>query len=225
MKNTLSILLVILILISCKNDKSTSEEIEVLAVKEDTTAEAIANKNGYNNWAKVSELKFTFNVDRGERHFERSWIWKPKTHDITMITSSDTISYNQAKLDSITTKADASFINDRYWLLAPFHLVWDTGTTFSESKKVVAPLSKDTLNLLTIVYGNEGGYTPGDAYDLFYEDDFTLREWIFREGNDSIPSMTTTWEGYKDFNGITLSTMRKDSTDNFKLYFTNISVK
>ena len=190
-----------------------------------TTAEAIAYSSGSENWSMVSEIKFTFNVDRGERHSERSWTWNPKSKDITMIKNSDTLSYNQARLDSITKKTDASFINDSFWLLAPLHLVWDTGITFSETKNVVAPLSKDTLNLLKIVYDNDGGYTPGDAYDFFYGDDFMIREWIFRQGNDSIPSMITTWEDYKDFNGLKIATMHRDSTDTFKLYFTNISVK
>ena len=225
MKKILFILLIGVFLLGCKNDKNTSEAKEILPQKTQTTAEAIAYKNGYEHWAKLSEIKFTFNVDRGERHFERSWIWNPKQQDVTMITSSDTVSYNQARLDSITKKADASFINDRYWLLAPFHLVWDTGTTFTNPKKAVAPISKDTLNQMTIRYGSEGGYTPGDAYDLFFTEDYTLAEWIFREANDSLPSLITTWQDYRDFNGIKIATMHRDSTDTFRLYFTNISVK
>jgi len=122
-------------------------------------------------------------------------------------------------------KTDANFINDQYWLLAPFNLAWDDSVKFSEKKNVVSPISKDTLNLLTATYGGEGGYTPGDAYDFYYGDDFMVKEWTYRKGNDSVPSMTTTWEDYKTYNGLNLATMHKDETGNFKLYFTNISVK
>ena len=119
------------------------------------TPEAIALKNGFHNWKNVTEVQFTFNVDRGENHFERSWIWKPKTEDVTMLSATDTVAYNRTSLDSTTVKTDESFINDKYWLLAPFNLVWDDGVTFSEKENVLAPISKDTLNQLTVLYGDE----------------------------------------------------------------------
>ncbi len=189
------------------------------------TAETIALKNGFLNWKNVNEIQFTFNVDRGESHFERSWVWKPKTEDITMLSATDTVAYNRTSIDSVSLKTDASFINDKYWLLAPFNLVWDEGFTFSEKENVPAPISKDTLNQLTILYGDEGGYTPGDAYDFYYGKDYIIKEWVFRESNDSVPSMITTWEDYETFNDIKISKMRKDSTGNLKLYFTNIKVE
>ncbi len=189
------------------------------------TAETIAIKNGFLNWNKVNEVQFTFNVDNGERHFERSWIWRPKTDDVTMLSTTDTLVYNRASIDSVNRKADASFINDKYWLLAPFNLVWDDNTSFSEKENVIAPISNDTLNQLTILYGDEGGYTPGDAYDFYFGRDYIIKEWVFRKANDSVPSMITTWEDYETFNEIKISKMRKDSTGNWKLYFTGIKVK
>src|SRR5690606_24023375 len=114
-------------------------------------------------------IAFTFNVDRNGKHSERSWIWKPKSQVIIFISSKDTIKYNRSRMDSVSMKTDAAFINDKYWMLAPFQLVWDKGMEFSEKENVVAPISKDTLSQLTIVYPNEGGYTPGDAYDFFYD--------------------------------------------------------
>lgn len=104
-----------------------------------------------------------------------------------MLSTTDTVVYNRTSMDSLTKKTDASFINDKYWLLAPFNLVWDEGVSFSEKENVVAPVSKDTLNQLTILYGGEGGYTPGDAYDFYFGKDYIIKEWIFREANNSIP--------------------------------------
>ena len=95
-------------------------------------------------------------------------------------------------MDSIAMKTDASFINDKYWLLAPFNFVWDDGVTFSEKKHVIAPISKDTLDQLTLVYSDEGGYTPGDAYDFYFGKDYIIKEWAFRKGNNSIPSLIST---------------------------------
>ncbi|MEH6765644.1 MAG: hypothetical protein V7655_14160 [Aequorivita antarctica] len=227
MKNFLSTFLIAIALISCNNNKNSGkiENNQSISKKSLTIAEKIANANGYENWKNVSEIAFTFNVDRGENHFDRSWIWKPKTGDISMMSANDTINYNRSQMDSLIMKTDAAFINDKYWLLAPFQIVWDEGTTFSEKENALAPISKDTLNQLTIVYKNEGGYTPGDAYDFFYDKNLKIKEWNYRKGNANKPSMSTTWEDYENFNGIEIAKTHKDSTGNFKLYFTNISVK
>ncbi len=225
MKIILPCLIVFSIITSC-NEVNKKNEITGPSISDSsTTAKRIANKNGFENWENVSEIKFTFNVDRVEKHSERSWVWNPKTNDVTLISPTDTINYNRNKMDSITQRTDAAFINDKYWLLAPFNLVWDDGISFSEYQNTIALISKDTLNQLTIVYGNEGGYTPGDAYDFYYDESFTIREWTFRQGNDSLPTMSTTWEDYENFNGINISKTRRDGTENFKLNFTNISVK
>ncbi len=228
MKYLLTFLFVAFIITACNNGKKSSTEEEnnpTVSEENSTTAEKIANENGYKNWNDVSEIKFTFNVDRGENHFDRSWIWHPKTNDVTMMGTKDTVSYNRAQMDSLAMKTDGDFINDKYWLLAPFQIAWDEGTTFSEKENAVAPISKDTLNKLTVVYGSDGGYTPGDAYDFFYDKNFKIKEWNYRQGNAEKPSMSTTWEDYENFNGIEISKTHQDSTGNFKLYFTNISVK
>ncbi|MDC8000755.1 hypothetical protein POV26_06885 [Aequorivita todarodis] len=232
MKVTYAALFLLFAVVGCNNNQKSSENsnsIEVMekkdSIENSDIRHQIANTNGFQNWKDVSEIAFTFNVDRGKNHFDRSWVWSPKTGDVSMKSTKDTVNYNRAKMDSLIMKTDAAFINDKYWLLAPFQLVWDDGITVSEKEDAVAPISKDTLNQLTIVYGNEGGYTPGDAYDFFYDENFKIKEWNYRKGNAETPSMSTTWEDYENFNGIEIAKMHKDSTGNFKLYFTNISVK
>ncbi|PHR14871.1 MAG: hypothetical protein COA40_01490 [Aequorivita sp.] len=230
MKSAFATLFLFLMLLGCNNGQNTSENPNTASKVTDSLENTslnykIANANGFQHWKNISEIKFTFNVDRGENHFERSWIWKPKIGDVTMVSVNDTVNYNRSKMDSLTMKTDAAFINDKYWLLVPYQIVWDEGTTFSEKKNTVAPISKDTLNQLTIVYGNEGGYTPGDAYDFFYDENYRIKEWNYRNGNAKKPSISTTWEDYENFNGLEISKMHKDSTGGFKLYFTKISVK
>ncbi|WP_313111353.1 hypothetical protein [Aequorivita sediminis] len=196
-----------------------------ISIENLSTAEKIANTSGFKNWNDVSEIAFTFNVNRDGNHFYRAWTWNPKSGDVTMTSVNDTISYNRLHLDSLNLETDAAFINDKYWLLSPFQLMWDENITISEKKNVTAPLSKDTLNQITIVYGGDGGYTPGDAYDFFYDQNFKIKEWIYRKGNIDTPSLITTWEDYENFNGIKIAKTHKDSTGGFKLYFTDILVK
>jgi hypothetical protein len=220
MKKSVVFILISIVVLSCKNIKNDPvSETEPL-----TLPQMVAFAHGIEHWNQVEELHFTFNVDRGENHSERSWIWKPKTDDVTLFRNGDTINYNRKNLDSISLQADQGFINDKYWLLAPFNLVWDEGTAFSQKDSATAPISNKTMQQLTITYGEEGGYTPGDAYDFFFENDFMIKEWIFRKGNDTIPTMITTWEEYKDFDGIKIATMHQNPEGTFKLYFTNIKV-
>ena len=141
-----------------------------------------------------------------------------------MVSKSDTISYIRTQLDSISLKTDKAFINDKYWLLAPFNLVWDEGTTLSDPIKKEAPISKKELNKVTLTYANEGGYTPGDAYDFYYGDDFLIREWVYRKSNSEKPSLINTWENYQNFNGIKIALEHKKLEGNWNLNFTNIKV-
>ncbi len=210
------------LIFSCKSEKkkdSNSENIE------QSVLEKIAYAHGLKEWKNVEELKFTFNVDRDTTHFERDWIWNIKKNEVTGISAGDSTTYNRKSIDSIVAKVDAGFINDKYWFLAPFNLVWDKGNFNYEVTEVAeAPIGKTQMQKLTIIYSGEGGYTPGDAYDFYYGNDYVIKEWVFRKGNQAEASLETTWEEYSDFNGMTIAKTHKNAEGNFKLYFTNIKV-
>ncbi len=238
MKNLLLITTLCLLCFSCKTEQKKQnkyeDEVEVRdpepssnteKPKISTTAEAIAYANGFQNWNKVTAIKFTFNVDRDTIHSERSWSWKPKENMVTMTSEKDTITYNRSKIDSISQKADQGFINDKYWLLAPFNLVWDKKSFASKHYvKSIAPISGNEMQKLTIVYKNEGGYTPGDAYDFYFEGDFIIKEWVFRQKNAPEPSLITSWEDYEYYDGIKIAKTHKRNEGDWKLHFTNIEV-
>lgn len=235
MKKILVFVLVISSFFACKDTTNTSNNTTENNTKENVsntdmdpvtkTAQSIAAAHGIDNWKDVSELKFTWNVDRGERHFERYWTWWPKDNIVEMATEEGSVRYLRSEVNDAHQATDPEFINDSFWLLAPFHLVWDSGTTLRESKMKPAPISGDTLSMLTLTYGEVGGYTPGDAYDFYFGNDYLIKEWVFRQGNDSLPSIITTWEDYQDIGGLKIGTMHTDSTQSFKIYFSDISVK
>ncbi|WP_303317115.1 hypothetical protein Q4Q34_02525 [Flavivirga abyssicola] len=220
MKKFIFIALIFSVSLSCKQKQEKVADIKPL-----TIAEKIANAHGFENWKHVTSIHFTFNVDKDSIHFERTWAWNTKTSDVLAINKKDTISYNRAKIDSTLTKVDSGFINDKYWLLVPFQLVWDTGLNISEPIKEIAPISKTEMNKITLTYSEKGGYTPGDAYDIYYGSDYLIKEWIFREGNSNEPSMITTFENYKDFNGIKIALDHKKADTNWNLNFTNIKIE
>jgi hypothetical protein len=211
------------LIISCKTEQKKEADSEKI---EQTVPEKIAYAHGLKEWKNVEELKFTFNVDRDTAHFERDWIWNIKKNEVTGSSGGDLVTYNRSEIDSTIAKVDASFINDKYWFLAPFNLVWDKGSfSYEVTEAAEAPIAKTPMQKLTIVYTGEGGYTPGDAYDFYFGDDYVIKEWVFRKGNQAEASLATTWEEYSDLNGLVMSKTHKNAEGNFKLYFTNIQVK
>jgi len=213
-----------------KEAKSATSPAEQ-AVSEKKTApleypEKVAQANGIDHWSKVKKLGFTFNVDRGDSHFERRWIWETKTNTITAKSSQDTLVYQRNAMDSIAQKTNGGFINDKFWLMMPFNLSWDQGNyTYTFEKGAKTPISGEIMDKLTVVYGSEGGYTPGDAYDLFIDADLKIKEWVFRKGNQPEASLTTTWEAYKTYGPLHLATSHKNEDGSFNLYFTDIVVE
>lgn len=218
-----SLIVLTMVVFSCKTEKKQTPNSDTI---EQTILQKIANAHGFEQWKKVNKIEFTFNVDRDSTHFERSWIWKPKTNTITRISGIDTLTYNRKSIDSIAFKTNAGFVNDRYWLIAPFNLIWDASNfehTLIENDS--APISKKTMQKLTIVYGSDGGYTPGDAYDFYFGDDYVIQEWVFRKSNQEEPSMITTWENHKDYNGIIIALDHKKKEEVFNLFFDDIRVQ
>ncbi len=212
MKNLFYILTIALLSFGCKHKEET-KTIE----PETSVAEKIANAHGYENWNDVSEISFTF-------FGKRSWTWQPKSNDITLITKNDTITYNRMHIDSTVTKFDRGFINDKFWLLIPFQLVWDKGTTISEPIEAEAPINKALMNKITLVYSSEGGYTPGDAYDIYFDNDYIIREWAFRKGNKPEAGLINTFENYQDYNGIKMASGHKKAEGDWNLTLTDIKV-
>jgi len=234
MKPLLFTLLSLIVIISCKQDTNQSNQDTTnreLIPKQDanpvrTEAEVIALKNGLLEWEKVRQIDFTFNVDRGGKTVaQRSWQWQPKTDNVRMTSSSDTITYNRITMDSTHIATDRGFINDKFWLLAPYQLVWDEGTTISIQDMATAPISKKQTKKLTIVYGDKGGYTPGDAYDFYYDNDFIIDEWVFRKANAAAASMTTSFEDYESYKGINIAKTHRGMDSDLNIYFTDIKVQ
>lgn len=234
MKKILIILIASITIISCKEDKKNTttkpkpvkDEIVEKEFTPTTEAEKIAYANGFEDWEKVEKIDFTFNVDRnGERVSSRTWSWKPITNYVKMSSALDTLTYERSTvLDSTASQADKGFINDKFWLLTPYQLLWDEGATITVHKDTISPLLERSLHKLTIVYDNKGGYTPGDAYDFYYDDKYVIREWVYRNGNRSEPSMNTTFEAYQTYQGLNIATEHKDKSGSLNIYFTDIKV-
>ncbi|MBT8274377.1 MAG: hypothetical protein KJO77_11270 [Bacteroidia bacterium] len=223
MKNVILYLFLIVMLSSCKSENKV-EGTTILADQELSTAQKIANAHGFHHWKNVKTFEFTFGGKMEDPSSGRSWTWHPKSEDVTLKTSNDTITYNRRSMDSSALRADRAFINDKFWALIPFQLVWDEGLTFSEKETAISPIKQKEYSKITITYANDVGYTPGDAYDLYFDDDHIIREWNFRKSNDSVPTLSNTFENYQDFNGLKIALSHKRNKDDWNLLIRNVKV-
>lgn len=207
-----------LILNACNQHRETtnvSEEIH-----------PVSKAYGYENWKEVEKVSFVFNVEKERTVKERSWIWFPETDSVISMTWTDTLSYNRnSELNPIEIEADRMFINDRFWVFCPLNLTWDKGISFSEVKKEKAPISGLELNKQTALYNNTGGYTPGDAYDFYFDDNYLIKEWVFRRGNSEEPSLINSWSENITQKGITVSTEHFSADSSFHLFISNLKIE
>lgn len=220
------ICLLLMFTTSCKEaEKETSPAETAGTETASSPLDALAAAHGYEHWKDVEEIRFTFNVDRDTTHYERSWIWNPAENRVTRIAQGDTLSFLRSEVDSTLADADAGFINDKYWLLAPYQWVWDRESFQWEIEEgATAPISGATMDKLTIVYGDQGGYTPGDAYDFYIGADSLVAEWEFRRGNQPEPNFAATWEDYKELKGLKIATMHRNESGP-SIYFTGVAVE
>ena len=174
-----------------------------------STADSVAAAHGFADWPDVERLDFTFAVDVSDTNrVRRKWSWFPRRDSVVLQQDGTVTGYvRAAALDSTQSATDADFINDTYWLLMPFYLVWSAdGYESAVTYRDTMPLSRELGTKLTVQYRAEGGYTPGDAYDLYLDDDRRLVEWVFRKGGQASPSMVMDWSGYETVGGLLLPT-------------------
>lgn len=225
MKNLLYLFLIALTFNSCKQDTKQNDVPSETKTEKLSVAQKIANAHGFEKWDKVTSLEFRFGGSQDNPNSGRFWKWQPKTNAILLKQDTITFQYNRNQMDSVAIQKDKAFINDKFWALIPFQLVWDKGLTFSEVKKAISPIKNEELNQLTITYSNEGGYTPGDAYDIFFNDSYIIKEWNFRKGNAPEASLSNTFETYNNYGGIQIAKDHKKATGDWNLLLRDIKIE
>ncbi|APG61262.1 hypothetical protein [Christiangramia salexigens] len=223
MKKLLLLSFISISFLSCKDQNTKSEKATEEA--ELQVQEKIAIANGIKQFDSISQIKFTFNVKVNDTlRTSRAWSWNTNNEKISLTEKDSTMTYTRT--DSIAANKqllDQKFINDSYWLLFPYQLKW-SDANFSDEKTMKAPISGNEMKMITVSYPSQGGYTPGDSYDIYYNEDFMIQEWVYKAAGGN-RQMATTWEDYEDFNGVKISKTHKSEDGSFELYFSDISVQ
>lgn len=220
MKTIFSLLIsATLLLVSCteKPDERTAAE---------KRAYAVAQAHGIEAFDQLHKIAFTWGVTREGGNFERRWIWDTKNDSVSRILNGDTITYHWKQLDSVSNEINKGFINDKYWLLAPLQLEWDKASFEVRLEENVRSLGKqEMLDKLTITYGNEGGYTPGDAYDFYIDKNNQVKEWVFRRAAAEEPSIISICEDYVRVGGLLMAQKHQRANQEGYLYLSDIEIE
>ncbi|MCH8169693.1 MAG: hypothetical protein IIB07_01000 [Bacteroidetes bacterium] len=211
---------------------SSQENIKNKNYNKPDYAKTVADKYGLENFSKVKSIAFTFNVQFKKNTRTRKWLWDVKNKTVTYWgpdKDGKPIEF-QLKTDKKDKNKDekvidSRFINDQYWLLFPFHLIWDKKAIITDKGNRKAPISKKNTRCLIVQYPKDaGGYTPGDIFELYTGKDNLIQEWVYRPGGSTKTKFPISWENHKNFNGIIISTKHIGKARDFKLWFTDISV-
>jgi len=173
-------------------------------------AEQAAKEFGIDSFGQIEAIRYTFNVQFPGVHISRSWIWEPKTGQV---------SYEGKDKDGKAVKA--TYVRSQLGRAST-----PEGTDKGMQK---LPIGKGTAEQLVVKYPAEaGGYTPGDTWELFIGPDKRVREFVYRRGGATKPSIViASWTDYKKAGPLLVATDHRGTADGkpFRLVFSDVAVK
>jgi hypothetical protein len=201
-------------------------------------ADQIAKTYGLDSFGQIEAIRYTWNAHFPGVNISRSWVWEPKTGQVSYegkdkdgkpVKASYVRSQLASQPDNVKNEIEPAFVNDQYWLLFPFHVVWDSSPNVEDAGMHKLPLGKASAEQVVVKYPAEaGGYTPGDTWELYVGKDNRVEEFIYRRGGDKKPSVViATWAGYKKAGPLLISTEHRGTADGkpLHLFFSDVAVK
>ena len=192
---------------------------------------------GIDSFAKVEAIRYTFNAEFGTARLARSWVWSPKADTVTYagpdktgkpVTATYARSQLGSQSDVVQNEVDPAFWNDQYWLVFPFHVIWDTNATVTDDAMQPLPSGKGSGRRLVVKYPSDGGYQPGDTWEIFLGGNKRIVELAYHRGGDTPPKLVTaTWTDYKRAGPFLFSTDHRGAADGkpLHIFLTDVAVK
>jgi hypothetical protein len=208
------------------------------AQKRPPIVEQLAKTYGLDSFGQIEGIRYTFNLVFPGVKLARAWEWEPKTGKVSYEGKDKDgkpvkVSYVRSELgsqsDAVKNEVDPAFINDNYWLLFPFHAYWDSSSaTVTDQGMHKLPVGNGSAELVAVKYPAEGGYTPGDTWELYVDKDNRVEQLVYHRGGPKKPSVVTaTWAGYKKAGPLLISTEHRGTADGKPLHIvlSDVSVK
>ena len=198
-------------------------------------AEQIAKTYGLDSFGQIEAIRYTFNAE-GALKLSRTWVWEPKADRVSYEGKDKAgkplkFMYQRSQVSSqvaiVKDEIDPAFINDQYNLLFPFHLVWDSSAKVEDTGMHKLPLGKGSAKRIVVTYPSEGGYNPGDTWELFVGSDNRIQEFSYHRGGDATPSAVMSWSDYRKAGPLLVALNRLGAYKGkpLRIFFSNVSVK
>jgi len=228
---------------SCsRKSPSASEPVAkpAASIPEKTSAsvrEQIAKTYGLDGFGQVEAIRYTWNAQFPGVNVSRSWVWEPKTGQVSYegkdkdgkpVKATYVRSQLNNQPENVKNDIDPAFQNDNYWLLFPFHAYWDSSADVQDKGTQPLPLGNGSAELVSVKYSSDGGYTPGDTWDLYVGKDNRVEQFVYHRGGPKKPSVViATWEGYKKAGPLLISTDHNGTADGntLRIFISDVAVK
>ncbi len=223
--------------------------IVVRAQDRDPKADAIGHElidalGGQSAWEKARQFQFDFVVEReGKRVASFSHVWDRYTGDYRLTGTEKTgapyvvyfnVNTRQGRallngkpaegeaLANLLTTAYGRFINDTYWLLAPWK-IFDPGVHRAYEGEKPCP-EGGTCDVLKLSFENVG-LTPRDLYWLYVtHDERRVVQWQYVLNGTQDEPTTALWKHWQKFSGVSLSLEKEIVGKNATLRIERVSV-
>jgi hypothetical protein len=200
-------------------------------------AEQIAKTYGLDSFGQIEAIRYTWNAELGDLKLSHRWEWSPKTDTVSYEGKDKEgkpvkATYQRSQLgsqsDAIKNVIDPAFVNDQYWFILPFHVVWDGATATDEGMQKL-PAGDASAQRVVVKYPSEGGYQPGDTWDLYVGADKRIEEIVYHRGAPNPPPklVIATYAGYKKAGPLLVSTDHRGTLDGkpMRITLSDVSVK
>lgn len=200
-------------------------------------AEQMAKTYGLDSFGKIEAIRYTFEAELPGVKLARTWEWNPKTDTVSYEGKDKegkpvTATYQRSQLgsqsDAIKNEIEPAFVNDQYWLLFPFHVVWDQSASVTDEGVQKLPVGNGSADRVMVKYPSEGGYSQGDTWELYVGPDKRIEELIFHRGGTTKPStVIATWASYKKAGPLLISADHRGTADGkpIRVWLSDVAVK
>ena len=111
------------------------------------------------------------------------------------------------------------------------HVAWDRSATVTDQGMNKLPLGNASADRVVVKYPAEGGYAPGDTWELYVGPDYRIVEFIYHGGGPGTQKrpkiLIATWTGYKKAGPLLISTDHQGTADGkpLRLLLSDVSVQ
>lgn len=195
---------------------------------------------GLDSYSQIEKIRFTFNFEFSGGKLGRSWEFEPKTDQISYEGHDKDgkpvkLTYNRSRLagesDTVKNEIEPAFTNDEYWLFFPLHVSWDGSAKVTDEGAQKLPLGEGSGEQIVVKYPSDGGYAPGDTWELYLGVDHQVQQMVYHGGAPGVQTrpklLIVTWTGHKKAGPLLFSTDHVGTADGkpIRVFLSGVSVK